>query len=102
MIAKAASNQATARHELFFFNYFRLGQAAVYTALAFHPAHLAWPNLPDPLLARVFALGYLLAALVMVARTRASLHRPIWIVSIGLTLDIAAALLALMLMHDVR
>jgi two-component system sensor histidine kinase PilS (NtrC family) len=100
--ARPTVNQATARHELFFFNYFRLGQAAVYTALAFHPAHLAWPNLPEPLFARLFALAYLLAALVMVARTRQSLHRPVLIVSIGLSLDIAAALLALMLMHDVR
>jgi two-component system sensor histidine kinase PilS (NtrC family) len=74
----------------------------VYTALAFHPEHLNWPNLPEPLFARLFALAYLLAALVMVARTRASLQRPVLIVSIGLSLDIAAALLALMLMHDVR
>ena len=100
--ARPTANQATARHELFFFNYFRLGQAAVYTALAFHPEHLNWPNLPEPLFARVFALAYLLAALVMVARTRQSLNRPVLIVSIGLTLDIVAALLALMLMHDVR
>jgi len=101
-VAKPTANQATARHELFFFNYFRLGQAAVYTALAFHPEHLNWPNLPEPLFARVFALAYLLAALVMVARTRQSLNRPVLIVSVGLSLDIAAALLALMLMHDVR
>jgi two-component system sensor histidine kinase PilS (NtrC family) len=100
--ARTPASQATARHELFFFNYFRLGQAAVYTALAFHPAHLNWPNLPEPLFARLFALAYLLAALVMVARTRQSLNRPVLIVSIGLSLDIAAALLALLLMHDVR
>ena len=100
--ARPTSSLATARHELFFFNYFRLGQAAVYTALAFHPEHLNWPNLPEPLFARVFALAYLLAALVMVARTRQSLNRPVLIVSIGLSLDIVAALLALMLMHDVR
>jgi two-component system, NtrC family, sensor histidine kinase PilS len=102
MTATARANQATARHELFFFNYFRLGQAAVYTALAFRPAHMAWPVLPEPVLARVMALAYLLAALVMVVRTRALLHRPVLVVSIGLTLDIAAALLALILMHDVR
>ena len=102
MTATARANQATARHELFFFNYFRLGQAAVYTALAFRPEHMAWPVLPEPVLARVMALAYLLAALVMVARTRALLHRPVLVVSIGLTLDIAAAVLALILMHDVR
>ena len=102
MTATARANQATARHELFFFNYFRLGQAAVYTALAFRPEHMAWPILPDPVLARVMALAYLLAALVMVARTRHLLHRPVLAVSIGLTLDIAAAVLALILMHDVR
>ncbi|WP_369926817.1 PAS domain-containing sensor histidine kinase [Xanthomonas sp. NCPPB 2632] len=94
--------QNTARHELFFFNYFRLGQAAVYTALAFRPEHMNWPALPEPLAARLLALAYLLAALVMVSRTRISLHRPVLIVSIGLTLDIAAALFALILMHDVR
>lgn len=102
MTATARANQATARHELFFFNYFRLGQAAVYTALAFRPEHMAWPTLPDPLLARVMSLAYLFAALVMVARTRHMLHRPVLVVSIGLTLDIAAAVLALLLMHDVR
>ncbi|MET0504700.1 MAG: HAMP domain-containing sensor histidine kinase [Luteibacter sp.] len=100
--ARANSLQATARHELFFFNYFRLGQAAVYTALAFRPEHMNWPALPEPIFARVLALAYLFAALVMVARTRHTLHRPVLIVSIGLTLDIAAALLALVLMHDVR
>ncbi len=80
----ASANQSTARHELFFFNYFRLGQAAVYTALAFRPEHMNWPALPDPVLARLFAMAYLLAALVMVARTRHTLqpagpdrlHRP--------------------------
>jgi two-component system, NtrC family, sensor histidine kinase PilS len=102
MTATARANQATARHELFFFNYFRLGQAAVYTALAFRPEHMAWPALPDPVLARVMALAYLFAALVMVARTRSLLHRPVLVVSIGLILDIAAAVLALILMHDVR
>ncbi|NII52789.1 HAMP domain-containing sensor histidine kinase [Luteibacter sp. SG786] len=100
--AQTRANQTTARHELFFFNYFRLGQAAVYTALAFRPEHLNWPALPEPVIARVFALAYLLAALVMVARTRRSLQRPVLIVSIGLTLDVAAALMALVLMHDVR
>ncbi|KJV29103.1 histidine kinase [Luteibacter yeojuensis] len=100
--ATARANQATARHELFFFNYFRLGQAAVYTALAFRPEHMAWPALPDPVLARGMALAYLFAALVMVARTRTMLHRPVLAVSIGLVLDIAAAVLALILMHDVR
>jgi two-component system sensor histidine kinase PilS (NtrC family) len=100
--ARSSANQSTARHELFFFNYFRLGQAAVYTALAFRPEHMNWPALPDPVLARLFAMAYLLAALVMVARTRHTLHRPVLIVSIGLTLDIAAALMALVLMHDVR
>lgn len=102
MTATARANQATARHELFFFNYFRLGQAAVYTALAFRPEHMAWPVLPEPVLARVMALAYLFAALVMVARTRPLIHRPVLVVSIGLTLDIAAAVLALILMHDVR
>ncbi|WP_291782662.1 ATP-binding protein [Luteibacter sp.] len=101
-VARSSPTQAAARHELFFFNYFRLGQAAVYTALAFRPEHMAWPALPDPLLARLMGMAYLLAALVMVARTRQSLHRPTLIVSAGLVLDIVAALLALVLMHDVR
>lgn len=100
--ARVSANQTTARHELFFFNYFRLGQAAVYTALAFRPEHMNWPVLPEPVFARLFALAYLLAALVMVARTRQTLRRPVLVVSIGLTLDIAAALMALVLMHDVR
>ncbi len=102
MAARSRAVQTTARHELFFFNYFRLGQAAVYTALAFRPEHMNWPALPEPVFARVLALAYLFAALIMVSRTRGTLHRPVLIVSIGLTLDIAAALLALVLMHDVR
>jgi two-component system sensor histidine kinase PilS (NtrC family) len=100
--ARANATQTTARHELFFFNYFRLGQAAVYTALAFRPEHISWPLLPEPVFARMLALAYLFAALVMVARTRHTLHRPVLIVCVGLTLDVATALLALVLMHDVR
>ncbi|WP_132144657.1 ATP-binding protein [Luteibacter rhizovicinus] len=98
----SGGNQSTARHELFFFNYFRLGQAAVYIALAFRPGHLAWPTLPDPLLARVMALAYLLVALVMVARTRQALNHPVLVVSAGLVFDVLAAAVALILMHDVR
>jgi two-component system, NtrC family, sensor histidine kinase PilS len=100
--ARAAASQAAVRHELFFFNYFRLGQAAVYTALAFRPEHIGWPNLPDPAPARMVALAYLLCAIVLVARTRTSLRHPKWLVSAGLVLDIAAAMLALILMHDLR
>lgn len=100
--AKTGTAPTSPRHELFFFNYFRLGQAAVYTALAFRPEHLTWPALPEPLFARLLGMAYLLAALVLVARTRRSLNRPILIVSTGLVLDIVAALLALVLMHDVR
>ncbi|UPG85081.1 ATP-binding protein [Luteibacter aegosomatis] len=100
--AKTGTTPTSPRHELFFFNYFRLGQAAVYTALAFRPEHLTWPALPEPLFARLLGMAYLLAALVLVARTRRSLHRPILVVSTGLVLDIVAALLALVLMHDVR
>nr|WP_221195511.1 ATP-binding protein [Luteibacter sp. Sphag1AF] len=79
-----------------------MGQAAIYAALAFRPEHLAWPTLPDPLLARVLALAYLLVALVLVARTRQAMHHPILTVSGGLVADVLAAAAALILMHDVR
>ncbi|MDF3980697.1 ATP-binding protein [Luteibacter sp. PPL201] len=101
-VARAGAAPAVPRHELFFFNYFRLGQAAVYTALAFRPEHMVWPALPEPLFARLLGMAYLLAALVMVARTRQSQHRPVLVVCAGLVLDIVAALFALVLMHDVR
>ena len=65
LAARSRAVQTTARHELFFFNYFRLGQAAVYTALAFRPEHMNWPALPEPVFARVLALAYLFAALLM-------------------------------------
>jgi two-component system sensor histidine kinase PilS (NtrC family) len=98
----SADGVNVARHELFFFNYFRLAQAAIYAGLAFRPAAMGWPSLPDPLLARAFGLGYLLFALLMVTRTRAAMARPTLNVSIGIAVDIVAAVFAVALIHDLR
>ncbi len=101
-VHSAAGGVTIARHELFFFNYFRLAQAAIYAGLAFRPTAMGWPSLPDPLLARVLGLCYVAFALLMVARTRAAQSRPTLNVSIGIGVDIVAAVFAVSLIHDMR
>ncbi|HET8899699.1 MAG TPA: ATP-binding protein [Rhodanobacteraceae bacterium] len=88
--------------EFYFANLFRVLQGTVYTGLAFSPLALEWVRLREPGMARLIALIYLAIGLVALVRTRSWLtgvqSRVIALVSI----DIAAALLSILAMHDSR
>jgi len=91
-----------ARHELLFLNCFRLAQALVYIGLALSPSTLGWPKLADVGLARGVAVLFLLFALGMLSLTRRSTPWIRWTVSGALAVDIIAAVLAIITMHDAR
>ncbi|HVB83552.1 MAG TPA: ATP-binding protein [Rhodanobacteraceae bacterium] len=90
------------RRELYFFNLFRVLQATVYTGLAFSPLAVQWVVLSEPLLARVTAVLYLLFALIALLQTRQWLPKLSLNVAIALSVDVLAALLAILSMHDAR
>ena len=92
----------TVRRELYFFNLFRVLQATVYGGLAFSPLAVQWVVLSQPLLARVTAVLYLLFALIALAQTRQWLPKLSLNVAIALSVDVLAALLAILSMHDAR
>lgn len=90
------------RNDFYFTNLFRVLQACVYTTLAFSPLSMEWMALDRPLLARSTALAYLLFSLVVFLRTREWLPRVRSRVPIIVIIDIAAALLAVVSIHDAR
>nr|WP_239536020.1 ATP-binding protein [Dyella kyungheensis] len=85
-----------------FLNCFRLAQALVYIGLALSPSTLGWPKLADVGLARGVAVLFLLFALGMLSLTRRSTPWIRWTVSGALAVDIIAAVLAIITMHDAR
>ncbi|HJW05465.1 MAG TPA: HAMP domain-containing sensor histidine kinase [Rhodanobacter sp.] len=93
---------ATIRHELTFLNAFRLVQALVYAALAFSPPGLGWPALASPDFARGVTMLYLVFALVMLLFNRRSMPYARTMVAVTLAVDIVAAVLAIVAMHDAR
>lgn len=92
----------SARHELFFLNYFRLAQALVYVGLAFSPPALGWPRLGDADFARIVALAYLIFAIAAAALTRRAMPWTKLVTSASLVVDIVAAVLAIGAMQDAR
>ena len=93
---------ATIRHELTFLNAFRLVQALVYAGLAFSPPGLGWPDLAMPDFARAVTTLYLLFALLALLFNRRSMPYARTMVAATLAVDIAAAVLAIVAMHDAR
>lgn len=91
-----------ARHELFFFNVFRLVQALVYVTLVV----TAVPGSGQPLgghpLALVATLPYLLFAIAALALTRRCVPHARTIVPVWLVIDIAAAILAVAVIDYAR
>lgn len=90
------------RPELYFLNYFRLAQALVYLGLTFGPLGFQWPRLSHPTLAAGVTVLYLLFALGMLLTTRSLMAQARSSVGFALILDIAAAVLAVIAMHDAR
>ena len=83
------------RRELYFFNLFRVLQAAVIVALVFSPLMTAWVQLDHPLLGRASSLIYLMLAgyaLLQMERWRTNLP---FKVAAALTLDITATTIAM-------
>ncbi|MDW2982596.1 HAMP domain-containing sensor histidine kinase [Rhodanobacter sp. KK11] len=93
---------ATVRHELTFLNVFRLVQALVYAGLAFSPPGLGWPALAIPDFARAVTTLYLVFALVALLFNRRSMPYARTMVAATLAVDITAAVLAIIAMHDAR
>ncbi len=100
--AIAPAGTGTVRHELSFLNVFRLIQAVVYTGLAFSMVATAGLHVGAPHFARGLSVAYVLFALVMLLLNRASMPYAKRAVSAALVVDIAAAVLAIALMHDAR
>ncbi|HUH54718.1 MAG TPA: ATP-binding protein [Rhodanobacter sp.] len=97
----ASSGPATTFYnELTFLNVFRLIQALVYMGLAFSPAGLGWPSVPDPAFAHHVAEAYLLFALVSLLLNRRSMPHARLAVSVALVVDIGGALLAITAMRE--
>ncbi|MEO7073147.1 MAG: ATP-binding protein [Rhodanobacter sp.] len=90
------------RHELSFLNVFRLIQAVVYSALAFSMLPGDTLRMGAPQFARALAIGYVLFALLMLLFNRRSMPIAKLAVSSALVVDIFAAVLAVVLMHDAR
>jgi two-component system sensor histidine kinase PilS (NtrC family) len=90
-----AAPSEISRRELYFFNLFRMFQAALIAGLVFSPLALNWITLNHEALARTVAIGYLLFAAVNVfigARSMTDLRLN---VSIALVADVAATTVAL-------
>ena len=96
------TGMATIRHELSFLNAFRLVQSLVYVALAFSPAGMGWPQLAAPGFARTLATVYLIFALLALLMNRRSMVHAKGAVASTLVVDIVAAVLAIVAMHDAR
>lgn len=101
-IRASANNGENIRNEFYFSNLFRVLQGSVYTGLAFSPLALEWVRLSNPLLARTTALIYLAFGLLAVLRTRQWLPKVNSRAVMLLTMDITAAFLAVISMHDSR
>jgi two-component system sensor histidine kinase PilS (NtrC family) len=93
---------ATIRHELSFLNVYRLVQSLVYIGLAYSPMGVGWPELSAHGFARTLATLYLIFALVALLLNRRSMPYAKVAVAAALLVDIAAAVLAIMAMHDAR
>jgi two-component system sensor histidine kinase PilS (NtrC family) len=92
--AQAAPSEIS-RRELYFFNLFRLFQAALLAGLIFSPLALNWVTLSHETLARLVAVGYLSFSVLNIfvgARSTTDLSVN---VSIALTADITATTVAL-------
>jgi two-component system sensor histidine kinase PilS (NtrC family) len=100
--AASTTGGATIRHELSFLNVFRLVQSLVYAGLAFAPAGMSWPDLATPNFARAVATLYLFFALVVLLFNRRSMAVARTTVAGTLVVDIVAAIMAIMAMHDAR
>ncbi len=93
---------AGTRRELYFLHGFRVVQALIYAVLAFTPSQMHLLILSQPLFARGVALAYLVFALFMLHRTPTWTLRPVSGVTMGICVDVTAAILAIATMENAR
>ena len=101
-VAKATTGPGTIRYELTFLNVFRVIQAVVYTGLAFGMTPVDGLDLGSRDFARDVAISYMLFALFMLLLNRVSMPHAKTAVSAMLVVDVVAAVLAIVTMHDAR
>jgi two-component system sensor histidine kinase PilS (NtrC family) len=101
-VAKTTTGPGTIRYELTFLNVFRVIQAVVYTGLAFGMTPVDGLDLGSRDFARDVAISYMLFALFMLLLNRASMPHAKSAVSAMLVVDVLAAVLAIVTMHDAR
>lgn len=77
--------------EIYFFNLYRLLEAAIYTGLVFSPLTVDWISLSYPRLGQICAIGYLAFAIVMLVFSGLSNLRPRSVIGVALLVDVIAA-----------
>ena len=77
--------------EIYFFNLYRLFEAAIYTGLVFSPLTTDWVSLIYPLLGQTCSIAYLAFAIVMLVFSSAFNSRPRTVVGVALLIDVLAA-----------
>jgi len=102
MVFLSLPHQESLRRELYFFNLFRLLQASILVGLTFSPLAVQWVVLRHPLLSRIDALLYLLFAGLIFLTKDHWFKRPYLKVSIALTGDIVANVLAMYASSDLQ
>ena len=81
--------------EIYFFNLYRMFEAAIYAGLVFSPLTLDWVSLAYPRLGQIAAIAYLAFATFMLTFSSAPKMRPRVVVGIALLIDVIAASLLL-------
>lgn len=96
------STDTALRRELYFFTLYRSLEAALFVFLAFSPLAVPFAELRDPALARVVAIGYLLAAIALLFAGRQTRYGFSRQVAVGLVVDLVAGLTAIHAMANVE
>ncbi len=83
------------RRELYFFNIYRCIEALIFLSLALSPVAGNWVHLDHPLLGRIVAVAYLVAAVAILGATDRMRRQLAAGISIAVAIDILAALVVL-------
>ncbi|WP_062536895.1 sensor histidine kinase [Mizugakiibacter sediminis] len=100
--SRPSSGSGPVRREIYFFNLFRVLQAAVYIGLSFSPLAAEWIPLHEPLLGRLTAVLYLLFALLALVQTRVWQQHAQAAIAVALCADVLAALLTIAALPTAR
>lgn len=81
--------------EIYFFNLYRLFEAAIYAGLVFSPLTFDWISLAYPRLGQIASIAYVAFATLMLTFSSAPKMRPRAVVGVALLIDVIAASLLL-------